>query len=167
MAEPQREPQREPQKETQRESERKGVASFKSGAEAVGAAEEEQLVVTINSPTGRIMKVEKLDKSGKRQELAEEEFAKLTGEDEVEEIEGALEEAFEAGIAAVLGEEFEADEGYEDEEEVSLRRVLIGGLLRRSVRRRILQRLVLSRLLHRASKGYPNKHKGVPSPKGG
>src|SRR6478672_10299077 len=133
--------------EPQRESERKGVTSFKAGAEAVGTAEEEQLSVTINPTMGRIVKVEKVDKAGKRQELAEEEWAKLVGEDEVEEIEGAIEEAFEAGVAGVLGEEYEDDEGYEDDEEKAVRRFLIGKLLRRSIRRRILQRLLLSRLL--------------------
>jgi hypothetical protein len=155
--------------EPQRESERKGVASFKSGAEASGAAEEEQVVVTINSSIGRIVKVEKADKSGKRQELPEEEWAKLVGEDEVEEIEGALEDAFEAGVAVVLGEESEDDEAYEDDEERALRRVLIGGLLRRSVRRRILQRLVLSRLLRRGSSksGFSSKPKSISPQKGG
>jgi hypothetical protein len=136
--------------EPQRESERKGVASFK-GSEAAGAAEEEQLTVTINAAVGRIVKVDKVDKAGKRQELAEDEWAKLVGEDEVEEIEGALEEAFEAGIAVVLGEEYDIDEAYEDDEERATRRLLLGGLLRRSIRRRILQRLVLSRLLRRGS----------------
>ena len=89
--------------ETQRDSERKGVANFKAGSESAGAAEEEQqVVVTISS--GRIVKVEKVDKSGKRQELAEEDLTKISGEDELEEIESSLEEAFEAGVAVALGE---------------------------------------------------------------
>jgi len=146
--------------ETQKESERKGVASFKAGTEAVAA--EEELVVTINPTMGRIVKVEKTDKSGKRQELAEQEWANFVGEDEVDEIETALEDAFEAGVAGVLGEEYEVDgeEADEDDEERNLRRVLIGRLLRRSVRRRLLQRLVLGRLLrHGSSKGFSNRQK--------
>src|SRR5689334_15567175 len=102
--------------EAHKESERKGVASFKGGAEAVGASEQEQVVVTINAPMGKIVSVEKIDKAGKRHEVAEEEWAQLVGDDEVEDIEVALEEAFEAGIAAVLGEEYEDDEAYEDDE---------------------------------------------------
>jgi hypothetical protein len=141
--------------EAHKESERKGVATFK-GAEAVGASEEEQVVVTINAQTGKIVRVEKIDKSAKHQELAEEEWAKLVGADEVEEIENALEEAFEAGVAAVFGEEYEDDEAYEDDEERELRRLLIGGLLRRRpVQRRILQRLLVSRLLRRPSLKRP------------
>src|SRR5262245_53252510 len=136
--------------EAQKDSERKGVASFKSGSEGVGASEEEQLVVTINTPLGKIVKVEKIDKVGKRQELAENEWAKLVGDDQLEEIEAALEEAFEAGIAAVLGEEYDDDEAYEDDEERTLRQLLIAGLLRRRpVQHRILQRLLVSHVLRR------------------
>jgi hypothetical protein len=154
--------------EPQRESERKGVTSFKAGAETGAAEEEQQVVVTINSVMGRIVRAEKVDKAGKRQELAEEEWAKLVGEDEVGEIETALEEAFEAGIAVVLGDTYEEDEAYEDDEERSLRRLLIGGLLRRSIRRRILQRVLVSRLLHSGSSkaGISTKAKSMSTQKG-
>jgi hypothetical protein len=154
--------------EPQRESERKGVTSFKAGAETGAAEEEQQVVVTINTAMGRIVRAEKVDKAGKRQELAEEEWARLVGEDEVGEIETALEEAFEAGIAVVLGDTYEEDEAYEDDEERSLRRLLIGGLLRRSIRRRILQRILLSRLLQRGSSkaGVSNKAKSMSTQKG-
>ena len=152
--------------ETQRDSERKGVASFKAGSESAGAAEDEQqVVVTINS--GRIVKIEKIDKSGKRQELAEEDLTKLAGEDELEEIESSLEESFEAGVAVALGEEYDVDEADEDEEEKSVRRLLLGGLLRRKVRQRILQRMVVGRLLHGASKAaVSTKAKNIPAQKG-
>ena len=131
--------------EAQKESERKGVASFKAGAE--GGSEEQQVVVTI-APMGKVVRVEKIDKTANRHELTEDEWTKLVGGDEVEEIEAALEEAFEAGIAAVLGEDYEDDEQYEDDEEKTLRRLLIAGLLRRrSVQHRIHQRLLVSRLL--------------------
>jgi hypothetical protein len=153
--------------ELQKESDRKGIATLKPGTESAGAAEEEQqLVVTINPAMARIVRIEKLDNAGKRHELAEEEWARLVGEDEVEEIESALEEAFEAGIAGVLGEEYEEDEAYENDEEKALRRILLGGLVRRSVRRRILQRLVLSRLLRRGS-SKTNKTRSLAPQKAG
>jgi hypothetical protein len=137
--------------EAQKDSERKGVTSFKGGAETIGPSEQEQVVVTINLPMGKIVKVEKLDKAGKRQELAEEDCAKLVGDDEVADIEVALEEAFEAGIAAVLGDKYEDDEADEgDDEERAVRQLLIHGLLGRpSVQRRILQRILVSRMLRR------------------
>src|SRR5262249_30763361 len=95
-------------------------------------------------------RVEKIDKAGKRQELPDEEWAKLVGDDEVEEIEAALEEAFEAGVAAALRDEYEDDdEAYEDDEETALRRLLAGELLRRSPVQTILQRLLMKRVLRR------------------
>lgn len=137
--------------EPHRESGRKGVANFKAGAEAVGSTEEiEQLVMTLNAAIGEIVKIEKVDNAGKRQELTEEECAKLAGQDEVEEIEAAIEEAFEAGVAVVLGDEDEEYAEDDDDEENALRQLLIGGLLRRHpVRRRLLHQLLLRRLLLR------------------
>jgi hypothetical protein len=131
-----------------RESERKGVSSFKTGHEE----EMKQLVVTINPAMGGIVKVEKIDKAGKHEELSEEECARLIGEDEVEEIQDALDEAFEAAVVSVIGEE-DHDEGEDEDEnegEKAIRRFLIGDILiPRAVRRRILHRLLLSRLLRR------------------
>ena len=129
-----------------KESERKGVSSFKAGPEQ----EIEQLVVTINPAMGGIVKVEKIDKAGNHQEFSEQECGKLFGEDEVEEIQGALDEAFEAAVASVIGDGDRAEEEYEDDEEKALRRFLISDLLiPRAVRRRILHRLLLSRMLRR------------------
>jgi hypothetical protein len=153
--------------EPQRDSERKGVASFKSGHESV-PADEEQVMMTINPTMGRLVRVVKIDKAGKHEEITEEDWSKLVGKDEVDEIESALEEAFEAGVAAGLGEEYEEDQTYEDAEDRDIRQILIGGLLRRSIRRRILQRLVMSRLLRSDSSkaAFSNRPKSPPQ-KGG
>jgi hypothetical protein len=129
-----------------RQSDRKGVSSFKTEPEE----EMTQLVVTINPAMGGIVKVEKLDKAGKHEELSEKECARLIGEDEVEEIQDALDEAFEAAVVSVIGHEDHAEGEDEDEEEKAVRRFLIGDILiPRAVRRRILHRLLLSRLLRR------------------
>ena len=129
-----------------RESERKGVSNFKAGPEQ----EMEQLVVTINPAMGEIVMVEKIDKAGKHEKLSEEECGRLIGEDEVEEIQAVLDEAFAAGVVSVIGDEDQAEGEYEDHEEKIIRRFLISDLLiPRSVRRRILHRLLLSRLLRR------------------
>ena len=109
-----------------------------------------QLVVTINPAMGGIVKVEKLDKAGKHEELSDEECARLVGEDEVEDIQDALDEAFEAAVMSVIGDGNQAEEEYEDDAEKAIRRFLISDLLiPRAVRRRILHRLVLSRMLRR------------------
>ena len=129
-----------------RESERKGVSTFKAEPEE----ETEQLVVTINPAMGGIVKVEKIDRAGKREELSEEECGRLLGEDEMEEIEAALDEAFEAAVISVIGGGNQTTGEYEDDEEKAIRRFLIGDLLiPRAVRRRILHRLLLSRMLRR------------------
>jgi hypothetical protein len=145
----------------QKEPERKGVANFKAGLEEDGSPEEmEQLVVTINPAVRRIVKVERVDKAGKHRELSSAECAKLVGEDEVAEIEAALEEAFEAGVDGVLGDEREAegDDDEDDDEEKAIRRFLISDLLiGRSVRRRITHRLLLSRMLRR---GFLQRRRG-------
>jgi hypothetical protein len=126
--------------------ESKGVSSFKAGPEGEMA----QLVVTINPAMGRIVRVEKIDKAGKHEELSEEECGRLVGEDEVEEIQEALDEAFEAAVVSVIGEKDEAEGEYEGDEEKAIRRFLISDLLiPRPVRERILHRLLLSRLLRR------------------
>jgi hypothetical protein len=138
-----------------RESERKGVSSFKTAPEE----QTKQLVVTINPAMGGIVKVERIDKAGNHEELSEEECARLIGEDEVEEIQDALDEAFEAAVVSVIGEEDHAEGEYEDKREKAIRRFLIGDILiPRGVRRRILHRLLLSRLLRRrSSKARPRQ----------
>lgn len=139
-----------------RDSERKGVSNSKSAPEK----EMEQLVVTINPAMGGIVKVEKIDKAGRHQELPDEEWARLLGEDEVDEIQDALEEAFEAVVMSVIADEDqpEIDNADEDEEEKIIRRFLINDLLIPSaIRRRVLQRLFLSRMLRRRA---PNGQQG-------
>lgn len=119
--------------------------------------ETEQLVVTIKAGSHEIVKVEKVDQAGERQELLEQECAKLAGEDELEEIEIALEAAFEAGVTSVLDEdEQEDDEAEEDDEERTLRQLLMADILGhkgRSVVNQLrgwfIRRLVLRRLLRR------------------
>jgi hypothetical protein len=137
--------------EPHRESGRKGVRSFKAGAEAVDSAEQiEQLVVTFNAAMGEIVKVEKVDKAGNHEELTEKECVKLAGQDEVEEIEAALEEAFEAGVAVMLGDEQEEYAEDYDDEERAVRQLLIGRILERHpVRLRLLHQLLVRRLLLR------------------
>jgi hypothetical protein len=98
----------------------------------------EQLVVTIDPGTGDVAKIERVDKAGKSRELSDNEYVKLAGEDEVQELEAALEEAFETGAAAALGE----DEEEEDEEDGA-------EMLRHRLRRRLLARLVMRRLIRR------------------
>jgi hypothetical protein len=147
--------------DTYRESERKGVSSFKSAPED----EMTQLVVTINPAMGGIVKVEKIDKAGKHEELSNEECARLVGEDEVDEIQDAIEEAFEAAVMSVIGEEDQAERENDDEEEKAIRRFLINDLLiPRAVHRRILDRVLLSRMLRRRLSNVQQRQEARNSP---
>jgi hypothetical protein len=144
-----------------REPERKGVSSLKSAPEK----EIKQLVVTINSAMGGIVKLEKIDKAGKHEELSDEECARLVGEDEVDEIQDAIDEAFEAVVMSVIGEEDQAERENDDEEEKVIRRFLINDLLIPSaIRRRVLHRLLLSRMLRRRLPDGQQEHEIRNSP---
>lgn len=129
--------------------EKESAASRREPSRFASADETEQLVLTVSTATGDIVKIEKVDKGGKREEISDAHCAELAGDDEVEEIEAGLEEAFEAGVTATLGED---EEDADDEETVD--RLLIGRLVERrsglrALRRRFLHRLLLRRLLRR------------------
>lgn len=126
-----------------------------------------QLVVTLSASKGDVLKVEALSGSGQRTEISEGDFAALTGEDEIEELGVAFEEAYAAGIVDALGEEDEEEEE-EDEEEAqgSMRQLLLGKsagrlLIRRGLRRLILRRALRRQLLgKRASAGKKSERTG-------
>ncbi|HTJ89616.1 MAG TPA: hypothetical protein VL356_05515 [Acidocella sp.] len=132
-------------------AEREPQAAAREGTRSAGDEETEQLIFTLRAATGEIIRVEKTDAAGKRGELAKEDAVALVDKQNLDEVEAALDEAFEAGICSVLdpGSEEEAPE--ETAEEMELRRTLlkliIGREVRRRLQRRIVQRLILSRTL--------------------
>ena len=129
-----------------------GLKRERPGGRSVEDAKEtEQLILTLNAATHEAVEIEKLDKAGQRHQLSERDCAELTGDDEIDDFLGAVQEAYEAGIAEGLGAEDGEDEA--DEEVVLwdlllLRRRFVGSqLLRRGLRRSLLRRLLLRRLL--------------------
>ena len=106
------------------------------------AEETKQLILTINTATGAVVKIEKIDEAGKRREIEEDEMLKLVGKDNFREIEAALDEAFEAGISSIFEPHADEEEIAESEEETEFRRVLLAGIIDRGVRRRLQRRLV-------------------------
>ena len=113
----------------------------------------EQIIFTMRAPTGQVVKVEKIDADGKRREFSKEEITGLVGKNEVSEIEDALDEAFEAGICSLLHSASAVEESPETAEEVALRRelltLIVGAGVRRRLQRRIVERLILSRVASR------------------
>jgi hypothetical protein len=112
----------------------------------------EQLIFTLRTATGEVVRIERVDATGKRGDVPRDETVGLVGKRDLEEIETVLDEAFEAGIAGIL------DPGDDDEEpETSdekklhkfLLRLIIGRAIRRRLCDRIMLRLIVARTLSR------------------
>jgi hypothetical protein len=114
--------------------------------------ETREVVVTLGGSKGEVLKAEKLERSGTRRDLTEEEFAALVGEDELEDLGAALEEAYAAGINDALHDalgEKDEEEDDEEDEEIVLRRFILGRAAGRQLLRRGVRRLILARVLRR------------------
>jgi len=117
----------------------------------------EQFVVTRNVANGDIVSIETLDSSG-RAVISDEIVRKIVGDDEFEELEGALNEAFDGGVTMVL-DDSDDDEGDDDADDYRyaalLRALAIATAGRRAMRRlatarrNLLGKLILRRLVRR------------------
>src|SRR6516164_4149245 len=81
-----------------------GSASTSPSSAPQPASHPELLLVTIQAKTGEIVKVESADSSGSRHELNDQDKAGLGKEAAKATLERLVEEAFEAGIACMLGD---------------------------------------------------------------
>jgi hypothetical protein len=118
---------------------------------------------TVDAANGRIVSVERVDSAGVRQELSEDERARLTKHDSKATLDRVIELAFEAGIACVLGEEADEAERPESQEDAELSRLLLRSLLENSTARQLMHRDVLSRaivgtLIQQAAGDRPPAH---------
>jgi hypothetical protein len=117
----------------------------------------EQLVVTRNTATGDVVKIEVINDSGQRTEMSQETIRSIAGVDEIAEIASALDEAFDAGVSMLLEEtNDEEDVTADDAEHAAIVRLLLIPLVgRRTVRRiagareGLLRKLFLRRLVRR------------------
>src|SRR5689334_15802579 len=118
---------------------------------AESAGQTFELVFTLSAPSGAVVKIEKIDATGKRREIAMDETLTIIGEGNSHAIEAALDEAFEAGISSVVEAGPADDDDMESEEDMELRRVLLTGMVgpevRHRLQRRPVQRLILARTL--------------------
>jgi hypothetical protein len=93
--------------------------------------------VTVEAGAGRILKIERVDGSGARHEISEEERGRLVRIQAKATLERLIEQAFEAGIDCVLGAgEKQPPESNEDAE---LSRALLRSLIARSPARRLIE----------------------------
>jgi hypothetical protein len=102
---------------------------------------------TIDADSGRIVKVEKVDIAGARRDLSDEDAASLTKGRTVPTLEAIIEQAFEAGIACVLGDGIEQDEGQESKDDAALSRLLLMPLMERTPARGLQQPEVLGKAI--------------------
>jgi hypothetical protein len=146
-----------------KESTGDALGSRRPPSRSTPTEETEQIVLTL-SPKGEVLKVEKIEKSGQRHELSDEEFAALAGEDEREDLEAAFEEAYAAGVSDALGDEDEDED--EEEEEIALRQLILGRAVGRQLLRRGLRRLILRRALRRQLLGERPRDNGKAGRRG-
>ena len=111
----------------------------------------DEIVLTLSPATHDVVKVERLGRAGQRKELSEQDCAELAGDDEVDELVVAVQEAYEAGVMKGLDQQHDYDEADEDLViwQLLLDRPRQVGPLRRDIRRAMLHRLLLRRLLRR------------------
>ena len=104
------------------------------------------IAFTIDIATGQLAKLEKVDGAGARQELSSEEKVRLK-QQSADTIEALIEQAFEAGIACVLGGRADEKDPLESEDDARLRELLLRPLIEHSSVVRLMTREVLSRAI--------------------
>jgi len=105
------------------------------------------LTFTIDADTAQIVKLETQDANGARHELSDDERTTLSRERGVGRLEDVVEQAFEAGIACVLGDALRGEHTEESEGDRELRHLLVGSLIEGSGAKRLLQQETLNRIL--------------------
>jgi hypothetical protein len=134
---------------------KKGSGTKSSGHTSEPLPSPDVLAVTINVKTGQVIEIEGVNGSGAHKKLSDEEKARLARETGKATLEAIIEEAFEAGIACVLGDEPHEYDPPDSEEDANLRHLLLRPLLEASAAKRLMRRDVLSRaflktLIHHA-----------------
>jgi hypothetical protein len=94
-------------------------------------ADSDLLTVTVHANTGQVVKIESVGGPGAH-ELSVEEMKNLAKEKGAITLEALLEQAFEAGIACMLGDGAGGQDARETEEEANLRHLLLEPLIKRS-----------------------------------
>src|SRR3974377_2276864 len=109
------------------------------------APDADLFTITIQAKTGQIVKIQRAEGGDGRSELSDQERADLLKKGSKDTLEALIEQAFEAGIACLLGDAIGRSEAEESEEEANLRHLLLDPLIRQSPVQRLMQREVLSR----------------------
>jgi hypothetical protein len=103
--------------------------------------------LTIDAATGRIVKIEGADAAGARRELSEGQISRLARTEAGATLQSIVEQAFEAGIAYVLGDRAGEEEPPESDDDAELSHLLLQSLIKRSAAERLMQREILARAI--------------------
>ena len=126
---------------------KKGSGPKSSGHTSGPIQHPELLTVTIDANTGQIVKIERANGPRAHHELSEKEKADLAKVSGKATLEAIVEQAFEAGMAYVLGDGGDEDDPMESEKDANLRHLLLRPLIENSAAKRLIQRDVLSRAI--------------------
>jgi hypothetical protein len=118
--------------------------SGKSTSTGASALRPERLALTFDVNTGTVVTFESVDPAGRRHKLSKSEKIDLAKENHVPTLEVLIENAFEAGIACVLGDGRQAGATEpETQDDEDLRRLLLRPLIERSTAARLMKREML------------------------
>ena len=110
-----------------------------------------QLLITLSASDSDVVRVETLDKTGKKRDLPDDDFATLMGDQDVEDLLPVLEQAYMAGFADASTDVFESedDESHREAEQDDIETAVIRGVASQKLIRRGVRKLILARLLKR------------------
>lgn len=76
----------------------------------VSAKDTEEIVLTVNKATHEVMRIAKLDKTGGRRDLSQQQAVELAGQDFAKELLRAVDDAYRAGLSEGLAAERDQDD---------------------------------------------------------
>ncbi len=126
---------------------RSSKASKASAAPAVAASKDGLITATIDAATGKIVEVRSVDNTGAHSELTSDRRSTLSKQSGDATLEDLFEEAFEAGIACVFGDDTETADASESEADLALRRQILRPMIQHSAARRLMRQEVLGRAI--------------------
>ena len=108
-----------------------------------------QLVITLGDRDGEIVRVEAVGKSGKKQELLDEDFAALVGDHDMVDLLPVLEQAYMVGFSDASSDVFSSDDRAKESDDDDLENAVIRGVASQRLIRRGVRNLILARLVKR------------------
>jgi hypothetical protein len=111
-----------------------------------GLSQLDLFALTISADTGEIVKVEKVEGSGARRDLRDDDTMGLSAKAALT-LDALIEQAFEAGIACMLGVRNRSADAEESDEEADLRRALLMPLMENTWAKDSLKREVLGKAI--------------------